>query len=124
MRTWECVVFIGDEELTCGVPMEVLKSLCEFGIVDLGIEAAQHRSDVRVWYEISKREGFECAVRWVLVFEVRTLQKCEYRGKLTVPPMKDTPSSRSSSSMPDMPITYTFLSLGSFITEEMYTAAA
>ena len=124
MGTGERAVLIGDEELACGIPMEVLESLCEFGIVDLGIEATQHRSDVRVWYEISQREGFECAVCWVLVFDVRTLQKCKYRRKLTVPLMKDTPSSRNSSSMPDMPITYTFLSFGSFITEEMYTAAA
>lgn len=43
---------------------------------------------------------------------------------LTVPPMNEMPSSRSSSSRPPMPITYTFLSLGSFMTDEMYTAEA
>ena len=42
----------------------------------------------------------------------------------TVPPVKGMPSSLSSSSSPDIPITYTFLSFGSFITDEMYTAAA
>ena len=41
-----------------------------------------------------------------------------------MPPMCVMPSSSSSSSRPAMPITYTFLSLGSFMTDEMYTAAA
>ena len=75
MRTGERAVLIGNEELACGVPMEVLESLCEFGVIDLGIETAQHYSDVRVWCEIGQREGFECAVCWVLVSDVRILQK-------------------------------------------------
>ena len=43
---------------------------------------------------------------------------------LTVPPMCAMPSSSSSSSSPAMPITYTFLSLGILMTDEMYTADA
>lgn len=45
-------------------------------------------------------------------------------GGLTVPPRYWIPSTPSSSSIPAIPTTYTFLSLGSFVTEEMYTAAA
>ena len=37
---------------------------------------------------------------------------------LTVPPMKEMPSLRSSSSSPDIPITYTLLSVGNLSTEE------
>ena len=42
----------------------------------------------------------------------------------TVPPRYSIPSSLSSSSSPAMPITYTFLSLGILMTDEMYTADA
>lgn len=42
----------------------------------------------------------------------------------TVPPRNEMPSSRSSSSIPDMPTTYTFLSFGKLTTVERYTAAA
>ena len=42
----------------------------------------------------------------------------------TVPPMKEMPSLRSSSSIPDIPTTYTLLSIGKFSVEERYTAAA
>ena len=43
---------------------------------------------------------------------------------LTVPPRCWMPSSSSSSSRPFIPITYTFLCFGIFITVEMYTADA
>ena len=43
---------------------------------------------------------------------------------LTVPPRCWMPSSSSSSSRPLIPITYTFLFFGIFMTVEMYTADA
>jgi hypothetical protein len=48
------------------VASQVLESLGQLRIIDLGVRPANNRSDIGVKCKVGQRKGFECVVRRIL----------------------------------------------------------
>lgn len=66
MGTRVRAIFVGRDEVACWVVQEILKCLRQLGIVDFGVESADDCSYIRIAFEVSKVEGLECVVLWIL----------------------------------------------------------
>ena len=98
--------------------MQVAERARQLRVVNGRIKPNKHGPNRGIrWYFSRRKECVICRILKKKANEIRVEMMMD-EVTLTVPPMKEIPSLRSSSSSPDMPITYTLLSLGNLSTEE------